>query len=81
MNNTVLIALIAFICSSFTAIVIALFKYTYLSKCFRVKLCSTSCCQCLEYDRDVQHEQKINTDVQIPVFDFKKVMQPENIEI
>ena len=80
MNIYVLIALIGFISSSFTAITIALFKYTYLSKCFRVKLCSTSCCSCLEYDRDVQHEQKINTDVQIPVFDIKKVIHSD-IEI
>ena len=56
MQDTVLIALIAFISSAFTIIFTMILKLCYASKCV-----STSfCCGCLEIKRDTIHEQNMN---------------------
>jgi hypothetical protein len=56
MDNTVLIALIAFISSSITIILSMLLKICYSSKCISTSLCYG----CLEVKRDIEHEQNIN---------------------
>lgn len=55
MNDTVLIALIAFISSSLTVLLTMLFKLCYASKCTSTSLC----CGCLEIKRDTEHEQSM----------------------
>jgi hypothetical protein len=55
MNDTVLIALIAFISSSLTVLLTMLFKLCYASKCSSTSIC----CGCLEIKRDTEHEQSM----------------------
>ena len=55
MDNTVLIALIAFISSSITVLFTMLFKLCYASKCTSTSIC----CGCLEIKRDTEHEQSM----------------------
>lgn len=56
MNDTVLIALIAFVCSSITALCVMIFKIFYASKCKNY-----SCCwDCIKAnDRDTKNEVSI----------------------
>lgn len=58
MDNTVLIALIAFVCTSFVIIALAIFKICYASKCRSYGICWG----CITADdRDTEHEQPVNS--------------------
>ena len=57
MDTYIIITLIIFLCSSFTALFGMLFKLCYASKCQRVSLC----CDCLKIERDTIHEASIRT--------------------
>lgn len=57
MDNTVLIALIAFIISSITILLTMLLKICYASKCISTSLC----CGLIEIKRDTEHEQSIRS--------------------
>jgi hypothetical protein len=55
MNDTITIALIAFVSSMFTALFGMLFKLCYASKCRSTSICWN----CLKIERDVGQEQSI----------------------
>jgi hypothetical protein len=55
MDDYVIIALIAFLSSAFTALMGMLFKLCYASKCRSTSLC----CGCLKIERDTEHEQSM----------------------
>lgn len=55
MNDTITIALIAFLSSMFTALFGMLFKLCYASKCRTTSVCWN----CLKIERDVENEQSM----------------------
>lgn len=82
MDNTVLIALIAFLSSSFTALFAMLFKLCYASKCKSTSLC----CGCLKIERDTNNETPIrnlelNSNIKVPNFLNKNNQNIENIDL
>ena len=71
MDNTVLIALIAFLSSSFTAIFLVIIKLCYASKCTSTSLC----CGSLKIERDTIHEtslRNLNLESNIKMPNFNK---------
>lgn len=55
MNETLLIAIIACLSSTFTIIITMTLKLCYASKCTNMKFC----CGCMEIKRDTEHEQSL----------------------